>query len=129
MKTDLQVMQLALDRLERGHSQGKLARNAVGQEVDPFHPDACQWCAVGALAAALYEGTAHEDKFAYSTVARWPALGRLLGHVEAVATGRHPNNSVAGLFGVNDEWLRFDGRHAIQQAYKNFITELEHEQR
>ena len=31
------------------HTTGLLARNAAGFQVHPSHPEACQWCAAGAL--------------------------------------------------------------------------------
>ncbi len=48
-KTTLEILKAGLERIKRGWCKGSMARTAEGIPVSPRHPNACMWCAVGAI--------------------------------------------------------------------------------
>jgi hypothetical protein len=49
------VLNLAADYIDRGWTQGALARRKNGARADPNSPDAVSWCALGAIQRAQYD--------------------------------------------------------------------------
>ena len=52
MKQAHEILQEAKTLIKQGWSQGKYARDENGESVDATDPNACQWCAMGAVYAA-----------------------------------------------------------------------------
>lgn len=53
---------LPSEYVERGWCQGALAKDADGSRVGPTDPDACQWCAMGAIRAGHLTGSITEEQ-------------------------------------------------------------------
>ena len=53
--TTKEILQEAHSYIEKGWTQKAYARDAGGKPVDAKDPDACSWCAVGALQVANSE--------------------------------------------------------------------------
>jgi hypothetical protein len=69
---DLQLLERGAELIARGWSQGALARDVLGREVEPWSETAASWSPLGALLAAWYESTcASRDAFeaAYAALA------------------------------------------------------------
>ena len=57
------VLQKAHDYVARGWTQGPFAVDKNNQPVTAVSPDACKWCASGALHRAFYDITPFHDYF------------------------------------------------------------------
>ena len=53
------VLERAQARVKRGWCQNAPARNSVGMKVPATSPNACEWCASGAINAAATEAIDH----------------------------------------------------------------------
>lgn len=51
--TPLQILERAREKLAQGWTRGCYARDNKDNNVDPLSPEACQFCAYGALHAAV----------------------------------------------------------------------------
>ena len=60
MKTK-KVLVKARSLIEKGWTQKALARDAHGEKVHPKDPNACEWCATGALRAVLVNISDYSD--------------------------------------------------------------------
>ena len=49
------ILERAQGRIKKGWCQGAPARNAVGMKVPATWPEACEWCATGAINASAIE--------------------------------------------------------------------------
>lgn len=72
MDTLADVLRRAADRVQfRGWTQGMLARDAAGEGVSPFKPEASEWCALGAFYADFGGWNlsgAHREAYAALTI-------------------------------------------------------------
>jgi len=80
-------------------TQGTLARNAYGSEVAHYSPDACKWCAVGAISrvAASNNASYETEMSAYSALVQ---ASRILFDSDAVGevNDTHTHADVLALF-------------------------------
>lgn len=80
-------------------TQGALARNAHGSEVAHYSPDACKWCAVGAISRVAASNNASYDTemSAYSSLVQ---ASRRLFYSDAVGevNDTHSHTDVLALF-------------------------------
>lgn len=56
MKTTLEILKAARERVAKGWTQGEVARDAAGLAVGSISQDAVCWCSLGALNGALGPG-------------------------------------------------------------------------
>lgn len=71
MATVSEILSAAADLIEtRGWTQGAAARDPKGAAVDGQDPDACCWCAIGAINRATPARSFEEFQAAMTTVER-----------------------------------------------------------
>ena len=56
LKRNLRVLKDAREKIVKGWTQGPFAADALGVPLSPTHPNACKWCAMGAVSAAAGPG-------------------------------------------------------------------------
>ena len=69
MNEVLQVFDVAVARIRRGHCKGAYARDASGNAVDSDHPLAVCWCLLGAIGEDV-RPTINTGRAAYAAVRR-----------------------------------------------------------
>jgi hypothetical protein len=103
--TDLQEARELIVKKERW-TQGVFARDTTGEAVPPTYPDACQWCALGALRKI----TGFHYLYGSESAKRYDAAAEILSR--AAWAGEY-----GGIVSTNDE----AGHAAVLKTYTKAI--------
>ena len=62
------ILTSAIQYLDRGWTQGDDAIDEKGKPVPPRSPEACSWCAIGAISAAMGDYSKNEHRLARDAI-------------------------------------------------------------